>query len=820
MTKLYLLIISAFIASTTMAQSKGKVLGSLYSADKKAVEAATISLLKAKDSALVKVEVTDKNGLFEFENIETGNYLLKAEAIGYEKLFTIVEVAENNNAHTDLVLNTAAQSLAGVSVSARRPLIENKIDKTVVNVEASPTNTGLSALEVLEKSPGVTVNNDGAISLKGKQGVRIFIDGKPAYLSGSDLTNFLRNMSSSQLDQIEIMSQPSAKYDASGNTGIINIKTKKNANNGFNGSFTTSAIIAKYFKNTNSINFNWRKGKTNYYGNYGYSYWEGFNDISIKRSLREDRSTAFNRYSDQHTFGRFSGYPHNFKAGVDYFANKKTTLGIAVNGLLDNRKFKSTGRADIYDSLKQFVQYNDATSETHDPWSNLGFNLNLQQKLDDKGKELSVDADYILYRTKGKQYSNNYLYNPDGALSEAPFLLNGYLPANIDIYSFKADYKHPLKNNATLEAGIKLSYVKTDNDAQYTIYDVDNDKWENDETRSNHFIYKEQINAGYINLQKQVKKLGIQLGLRAEQTIAEGNQVIKEIVFKRNYTKLFPTAYFSYQLNDNNTLGLSYGRRIERPGYQDLNPFQYPLDRYTYREGNPNLQPQFSHNIELSYNYKGALNVSVNYTTVDDIINDVLITKRQPGDSNYTTFQTKQNIASNKNIGLSVSYNTKLAKWWSINASVNVFNNHYKGVIDGEQIDLGLASFTANMSNQFTFNKGWTAEVSGFYLAKNLESSAILSLPMGMFSVGGGKKILKDKGSVRLNLRDPFYLMSFRGSTDLNKGYTQIHSYWDNRRAIITFTYRFGKANGQAPRRRTTGADDEKNRVNTGGGQQ
>lgn len=821
MKKIYLLIIPALLASTAFAQSIGKISGSITSADKKAIEAVTVSLLKAKDSSLLKMEITDKNGLYEFEHVSNGSYLLKADAVGFEKSYTAIVVNDDKKlVSADFVMSNAAGTLAGVSVKATKPLIENKIDKTIVNVDASPTNTGLSALEVLEKSPGVTVNNDGAISLKGKQGVRIFIDGKPAYLSGSDLTNFLRNMSSSQLDQIEIMSQPSAKYDASGNTGIINIKTKKNANNGFNGSFTTSAIIAKYFKNTNSINFNWRKGKTNYYGNYGYSYWEGFNDISIKRSLREDRSTAFNRYSDQHTFGRFSGYPHNFKVGADYFASKKTTLGIAVNGLLDNRKFKSTGRADIYDSLKQFVQYNDATSETHDPWSNLGFNLNLQQKLDDKGKELSADADYILYRTKGKQYSNNYLYNPDGELSEAPFLLNGYLPANIDIYSLKIDYKHPLKNNATLEAGMKLSYVKTDNDAQYTIYDADNDKWENDETRSNHFIYKEHINAAYVNLQKQVKKLGIQLGLRAEQTIAEGNQVIKAIVFKRNYTKLFPTAYVSYQLNDNNTLGLSYGRRIERPGYQDLNPFQYPLDRYTYREGNPDLQPQFSHNIELSYNYKGALNLSVNYTTVDDIINDVLITKRQPGDSNYTTFQTKQNIASNKNIGLSVSYNTKLTKWWSINASLNVFNNHYKGTIDGEQIDLGLTSYTANMSSQFTFNKGWTAEVSGFYLAKNLESSAILSLPMGMFSVGGGKKILKDKGSVRLNLRDPFYLMSFRGSTDLNKGYTQIHSYWDNRRAIITFTYRFGKANGQAPRRRTTGADDEKNRVNTGGGQQ
>lgn len=818
MKKIYLLTVFIGALLAAKAQQSAKITGNIQTTENKALEAVTISLLRSKDSALVKMEITDKNGAFEFVNISSGNYLLLADAIGFEKQYKSVVVA-TVDVHADIQLNASAQVLSGVSVTARRPPVENKIDKTVVNVDASPTNTGLSAMEVLEKSPGVTVNNDGAISLKGKQGVRIFIDGKPAYLSGQDLTNFLKNMSSAQLDQIEIMSQPSAKYDASGNTGIINIKTKKNANNGFNGNFSTSAIFAKYFKNTNNINVNWRKGKTNYYANYGFSYWEGFNDISIDRSLRANRNTTFNRYSEQSTFGRFSGYPHNFKIGADYYAGKKTTLGVAVNGLFDSRKFKSTGRANIYDSLKQFVQYNDAVSETNDPWNNVGVNLNLQQKIGEKGQEISVDADYILYRTKGKQYSYNYLYNPDNSLSEDPFLLNGYLPANIDIYSLKSDYKLPLKKNATFEAGIKLSYVKTDNDAQYTIYDGSNDKWINDETRSNHFIYKENINAAYVNLQKQIKKFGIQLGLRAEQTIAEGTQLSKNIGFKRNYTKLFPTAYFSYQLNDNNTLGLSYGRRIERPGYQDLNPFQYQLDRYTYREGNPNLQPQFSHNIEASYNYKGALNVSVNYTTVSDIINDVLITKQQPGDSNYTTFQTKQNIASNKNIGLAVSYSTKLAKWWTISVSANVFNNHYKGTIDGEQIDLGLTSYQTNLSNQFTFNKGWTAELSGFYLAKNLESSAILSLPMGMFSVGGGKKILKDKGSIRVNIRDPFYLMSFRGSTDLNRGYTQIHSYWDNRRAIITFTYRFGKNTGTAPRRRTTGADAEQNRVNTGGQQ-
>lgn len=800
----------------------GKITGLIKTADNKPVESATVSLLKAKDSSLIKIDIADKTGAYKFENVSHGNYLIQAEAVGYTKVISkVIEVtaAQTSVAVSEIKLEAVSKVLNDVSVTVKRPLIENRIDKTVVNVDASPTNTGLTAMEVLEKSPGITIDNNGNISLKGKQGVVILIDGKPSYLSGDDLTNYLKNLSANQLDQIEIMSQPSAKYDARGNSGVINIKTKKNRNTGLNGNISTSAIFAKYFKNTNSITLNWKKGKVNLFGNYGYSHWEGFNDLYLNRSSRLDKNTPFNRYSEQVTNGRYKGHPHNFKAGIDFFANKKTTLGFVLTGNFQDDKDVSASRANIFDSAHQFVQYNDAQSQNKNPQKNLGFNVNFQQKLDTSGSELSADADYIFYRTKGQQYSYNYLYNSDKAPSEDPYLLRGNLPSNIDIFSLKSDYKHPFDKNTTLEAGFKTSYVKTDNDAQYTSYNTPSQKWMTDTSRSNHFIYKENINAVYVNLQKQIKKLGIQLGLRAEQTVADGNQVTRSISFHKNYTKLFPTTYFSYKLNDNNTLGLSYGRRLERPDYQSLNPFQYQLDRYTYQQGNPNLQPQFSHNFELSYNYKGQLNISANYTTISDIINDVLITRREPGDSNYTTFVTTQNIASSKNMGLSVSYNKQLKKWWTFNAFANVYNNLFKGVIDGENINVNYTSFSANMSSQFNFKKGWTAEVSGWYNSKTLESSAIVGYPMGMFSVGAGKQVLKTKGTIRINLRDPFYLLSFRGYTDLSKGLTTIHNYWDNRRAIISFTYRFGKSGDQPQRKRGSASDDEKNRVKSGGQQ-
>jgi outer membrane receptor protein involved in Fe transport len=452
------------------------------------------------------------------------------------------------------------------------------------------------------------------------------------------------------------------------------------------------------------------------FGNFGYSAWKGFNDIYIDRSFRASKEEPFNRYYQQHTYGRYSNYPFNFKSGIDFFASKTTTLTLTVDGLVDGSRFKSNSTSNIYDSLKNFVQYNDALSENHNPWTNVGFDLSLQQKLK-KGGELDIDADYIFYDTKGYTYSYNYLKNPDGSLvadtsAPNPYLLNGDLPAHIDIYSFKADYSQPLKNNLTFEAGVKLSYVKTDNDALYTLYDTITDKWYLDQARTNHFIYKENINAGYVNFQKQFKKFSVQLGLRAEQTISDGNQVIKNETFHKNYTQLFPTSYFSYKLNDNNTFSLSYGRRIERPSYQDLNPFQLQLDRYTYMQGNPDLQPQFSHNIELSYNYKGDLNFTVNYTDITDIINDVLETVKDG--ENYSTFQTKENIASNRNIGLSVNYNKQLKKWWSINLFGNVYNNKYEGVIGDEPINIDITAFNGNFNSQFTFNKGWRAELSGF----------------------------------------------------------------------------------------------------------
>lgn len=602
--------------------------------------------------------------------------------------------------------------MADVTVQARRPLIENKIDKMVVNVDASPTNAGATAMEVLEKSPGISVDRDGNISLKGKQGIIVLMDGKQTYLSGQDLANLLRSMPASQLDQIEIMTQPSAKFDASGNSGIINLRTKKNTQMGFNGSVSVSYVQGRYPKSPNSFNFNYRKGKINFFTNLSYSYWSNFSDQNIVRRFSKNGiiESVFDQKADQtNTNNNYNG-----RFGLDYTIDKKTTIGFLVNGITSPSTWTNNGRANILSGNGKLDSFNTAKTINKGTWKNFGTSVNFRRLLNTSGRELTADLDMIRYNTNSRQTSDNFNYYANGDLIRNPFLLRGNLPAEIEIYSGKIDYVHPLTKGAKLEAGVKTSFVSTNNDAQYTYYDHYTSKWATDNGRSNHFLYKENINAAYINYSRQIKKWGIQTGLRIENTISEGNQfgnpTQKDTIFRKNYTQLFPTAYVSYALNEHNQFGLSYGRRVERPNYQDMNPFQYFLDQYTYRQGNPNLTPQFTHNIELSHNYHKALNTTLSYTYTSDILNDIL----KQNDETKVTYQTKENVAKRRTIGLAVSYNAAVNKWWTTSVYVNANNSYYAGIVNNLPLDVSLTSFMGNTSQQFRFAKTWTAEINGF----------------------------------------------------------------------------------------------------------
>ncbi|TCJ19305.1 TonB-dependent receptor [Flaviaesturariibacter flavus] len=802
-------LVALTIATAAQAQTGARVTGAVKDAEGKPLAAATVSLLRAKDSSLAKLAVTDKNGQYEFTGIKDGRYLVSFTSVGFDRSFAPAFDATGSFDVPAVTLHRAAKEMSGVTVAVRKPLVEARLDKMVVNVDASPTNAGSSALDVLEKSPGITLDKDGNVSLKGKSGIIVLVDGKQTYLSGQDLTNLLRNMPASQLDQIEIMTQPSAKYDASGNSGVLNLRTKKGLQTGLNGSINLSFVQARYAKAPQSFNLNYRKGKVNLFTSLSYSYWEGFNELQIDRRFP-------GKYFQQNSYPHFSNNNYSARVGLDYNISKKTSIGFMVTGTTRPGQSTVNSETIITDDNGTLINTNEAFGSNKDTWKNIGANLNFRRQLKKQGAEITADADYVRYRSTSDQVLDNRYYNGTKQLDGDPYYLTALLKQNIDIYSAKTDFVTPVGNKGgKLEAGLKSSYVKTDNDAPYKSRDYLTGVDTIDQ-RSDHFVYEENINAAYANWSQQLKKWSYQVGLRFEHTHSIGNSIAMNSRVERDYAQLFPTGYVSYKVNDKNTVGVSYSRRLERPGYQDLNPFERMLDRFTFQKGNPFLTPQFSNNIEVSHNFRGVVNTVFNWSKTTDIINDLL----KQNDAEQKTFQTKENLASRRNIGLAVSVNVPVKKWWFLNVYVNAYNNQFNGFINGKPLDVNMTAWMANMSQQFRLNKGWTLETSGFYRSKTQDAGIIVANPMGVVSFGVSKSILKNMGTIKVNLNDPFWIQKFSGYTKFDNVDAVIRSKWDNRRVGITFTWRFAKGQS-APqqRRRTSAAQDEQNRVG-GGGQQ
>jgi len=816
MKKLSTLLSIAIPFSFIAHAQNGKITGSVKDASMKGIHSATVSLLKLKDSSAAKFVATDREGQYEFSGIADGKYFVSASNVGYAKITSApFEVSPSNNTINVpvLVVSEQAKDLGGVTVIAKKPFIEARPDKTIVNVDASPTSAGATVLELLEKSPGITVDNDGNISLRGKAGVIIMIDGKPTYLSSTDLANLLKNMPASQLEQIEIMTNPSARYDAAGNSGIINIKTKKGKASGFNGSVMVG-ITASFLKtgdalyvtpkSQNSINFNYRKNKWNFFGNYNPNIYNGRGKLDIERKFFDDNGDIAG-YSDVATKFKFGNNNHSLKLGVDFFADKKNTYGIVASTFMFNGHPTPVTLNTLSDASHVVTSSMVSLTENRIDFNNFSGNFNYRHVFDTAGSELTVDVDYIGYRNTSNMLLTTEFYDDTYQQSSDPLLLKGHLPSDINIYSVKSDYMHPFRGGR-LEAGIKSSYVKTDNIVDYQRLYAD--KWIPD-ARSNHFVYDENINAAYVTVNKQIKKWTLQGGLRVENTIAKGYQVTNDSTFKRNFTDLFPNVYLTYAVNDKNSLTLSYGRRITRPNYQDLNPFTYFLDSLSYRQGNPYLLPQFTNNVELSHTFKGKIITTLNYNNTTDVISQIF---KQNSQTKIVYF-TSDNVAKFINMGISITAPVTITKWWNTNFFTNIYNNHYKGIYNAEPLDISYTSFMVNITNTFTIKPGFSLELSGFYRGKGVDQLTI-NQPIYQMSVGGQKNIFKNKATVRLNIRDPFAWQEYRGLTEYGNIYAKIHSKFDVRQITASFTYRFGKNIQQPPaRRRNNATQDEQNRV-------
>ncbi|MGX5688440.1 TonB-dependent receptor domain-containing protein [Arcticibacter tournemirensis] len=801
-----LALLTIFLSESAYAQSL-QVTGTVADQNKKPLDYATVALLRAKDSSMVKTALTDAKGEFQFSSLKEGGYLISVTSIGYKKAVTRQFTLSGNVRvfHVEPIrLEAESRNLKEVTVTVQKPFIERKADKLIVNVENSAVSVGSTALEVLQKAPGVSLDKDDNIALKGRQGVLVMIDGKQTYMSNADLANLLRNMQSNEIESIEIINNPSAKYEASGKSGIINIKLKKNKNFGTNGTLTAGAGYGKRYKSNAGLSLNNRNKDVNLFGNYNYSNNKRYQDMQIDRiNSGTQRDTYFYQWGDSER----KNQNNNFKVGIDYFINKNNTIGALVTGYINNG-------GELYDNStiigatpgrtdSSVVTMNDGNYK----YRNFSYNLNYKSVLDTNGQEFQVDLDYSNYNgSDNTLYDNMYYYSPSAANGVSELLRNK-TPSDIHIYSVKADYTYPLKKGMKLEAGIKSSMVKTDNDFQFNRYL--GSEWQNDPLRSNHFVYDENVNAAYLNFNTEINKTTIQAGLRAEQTNSKGNLVTTNYVVNRHYFNLFPSAVISHNFTDNNTLGLSYSRRINRPSYDALNPFEYYLDKYTYNQGNPFLKPEYTNAFELSYTFKKAYTAAIGYNITTDVITEVLL----PNTEKEALYQTNQNLAKQISYNFTMSAPITFTKWWSSNNNVNVFYLGFRTPdLNGQKLDNGKTAFQIYSSQNFKIGKTTSLELNGNYQSSLIYGTLNIEPQYGI-DLGISQSFYNKKANVKLAVNDAFNTQTQKISSAYPGLSYTLNQKHETQVVRLSLSYRFGKNEIKPSRNRSTGLDAEESRM-------
>lgn len=765
------------------------------------VPEATVTFTNRQDSTIVKTISVQTDGAFTLEIPKAGFYRLIVRASGFKEYHS-----DNLELNQDITLPSIelisdTTELKAVTITAARPIIDVRSDKTVLNVQSSLSATGLNGFDLLRKVPGVLIDNQDNVIVEGKSGVTIYIDGRQSLLSGADLVNYLKGLQSADVDTVEIITQPSSKYDAAGNAGIINLKLKKNKGYGTNGTLATGYAQGTYAKSNTSLSLNNRGTKTNLYGNYSNLLGKNRRFINLYR-VQSDF------IYDSHSKNVSDDQIHNLRAGLDYFIAKNKTFGIVVNSTFSDYDINTTTRTPIIELPgNQTEQVLLATGQAASNNRNLSSNINYRFA-DSIGHEFNVDGDIAYYTAGRNDLQPNTYYNADETqiISRSGFRMD--TPVNIYLYSLKMDLAQRLgKGNLTY--GLKSSFVKTDN--TFRFYDVNDGNEEFNDSRSNVFNYQENINAAYVNFSQTFSKIAIQLGVRAEQTISEGNlistQDLEDNNVKRNYLDLFPSAGITYTANTNNKLGLLYSRRVERPNYRSLNPFEVSTDELSSTKGNPLLQPQYTHNIKLSHTYKYTLNTSLSYSYTTDFIAQI-----NEAEDNRHNFISPQNIANVQVLNLGVSYPFKVSEWWNVYGSANAFRSIYES--NNEKFSpVSRNTLSLYGQNTISLPKKFKFEISGWFNTPNVWGGTYKTQSMGSLDLALQKQFADNRLSVRIAATDILFTGRWAGETTYGDLFIRGNGGYESRQVKINLSYNFGNKEIKEVQKRNSASEDEKGRI-------
>lgn len=808
------LLFTGFISSAQQSDFHGKISILILNEKNQPAENTTVELLKQKDSSLVKAAFSDKTGAVGFDNIRYGSYLIKLSAINYTTQFSeaVIISADQLSIQMPIIrLQPAAAEIQEVVVTGRKPFIQRLSDRLVVNVENSIVSAGSTAMEVLERSPGVSIDQNDVIGLRGKQGVIIMIDGKPTPLTGAELANYLRGLPSGAIERIDLITNPSARYDASGNSGIIDIRMKKDQRMGANGTITAGYGQGIYPKTNAGTTLNYRSKKINLFGNYNYAYRMNLNHLILDRNFYTAGIYQGGDLKDN--YKKTPSNNHALRVGADFFPDQKNIIGFVITH--DNSVF-STGSNNysiVIDAQKQYSStfQTQAQNDVHN--QNTVANINFRHSFNTAGKELTADMDYGQFPNRSFTTTSTKYYRLDGTSLQPDYILVGDQAGKLTLKTAKADYTNPLGKGAKFETGIKTSYVSSDNDAKF--FDQSSGTPVDDPNKTNRFFYEEYNNAAYVNFSKDFAKFNIQLGLRGEHTHLKTKQAKGNIEFDSSYLQWFPSAFFNFKFREDRTLGISVSRRIDRPGYAQLNPFLFLLDVNTYATGNPSLLPQFTWSYELNYTHKN-INFTLAYSRTSRNHNTAIARFKDvfPGipQADNVTVQIPINLKSFDYYGLTVAAPVKVNRHWNMINNANLYYNKFNGNLGITNLNRGRLTFEYSMNNTFTWGNGWVTELNGMVITGGQNGFMVFD-PQWSIAAGVQKSLWQNKASLRFNITDIFWTGLPHALITYDNYIEKWHAYRETRVATLSFTYRFGKNTVQAARKRTTASEEERQRA-------
>lgn len=797
------------VASYLKAQTNdnGSIKGSVSDAQHAPVVNATVLLKNTTDSAIYKIILTDGNGVFVVPGIKPGNYYIEINMISYEKKIIRDIRIDSSITERDLgvqILGATSKTLGEVVVKGQTPFIERQLDKTVVNVENSIVGAGTTVLELLDKLPGVQVSQNGQISLNGKSFVNVYLDGKATQVSSEDLANMLRGMSSHNIQKIEIMARPSAKFDAGGSGGVINIVRKKNRSEGVNGSVNGSLGQGSYTRYNGGFNLNYKHKKYNLFLTGAYIHHKYFFGREILSDiLNRDYSLNTRQASISNTINTNNTFTP--QVGADFYLSDRTTLSVSGTASIQKSNVGVDANTDFFSADLKKMERMDFISTTKSRQNNYNGSVSVVHQMDTLGKEISASFDYGNYGSLPDQYITNTLYDADNHFSrEENSLLDGNRQLNI--YAGKADYTQPLGRKGTLDIGWKSSYIRSVNNNLF--YNITGGHQQLDSAQSDYTLNTENINALYINFSKEFKKLTIQAGLRGEHTNTSVEQTYVKEKIKRDYVQLFPSFFADYKINDKHALNLKIVRRTDRPSYADMIPFRRPLTATTYFKGNPNLVPKVTLANELTYSYRNALFITLAYEHASNFITTLPFLD----DNNETVTRMPSNINKSETLELDIVYSKKLTDWWTTNNTLVMYNQSFKGTVRNYTVDIGgTPTFFFNTTNSFFISSRLSAELGFRYVH---DRYFVMDWTDGYYTLNAGLKyqVLDRRGTLTLNGAN---ILRSEDHASIDSYPNLIQNWYlrfDTRVVSLNFTYRFGRGKAASMRVRSA-AEDEKSRT-------